>query len=212
VIVADDAALVREGISRILSAAGFEVVGQAGNLPELLTLVETRRPDVAVIDIRMPPTQTDEGLRAAHEIRNRHPSTGVLILSQYVDSSHALELLAEDLRGLGYLLKERVTDVADLVEAIHRVARGGWVVDPEVVRSLLCRRRRRSALDDLSEREKDVLRLMAEGRSNEAIAQRLGVSSRTVEAHIHSIFGKLHLEPAVEDHRRVLAVLSYLHA
>jgi len=212
VIVADDAVLVREGLSQILSAAGFEVVGQAGCLRELLALVETTKPDVAVVDIRMPPTQTDEGLRAAHEIRSRHPSTGVLILSQYVDSSHTLELLAEDSRGLGYLLKERIAEVSEVTEAIRRVARGGSVIDAEVVRRLLSRARTRSALDELSEREGDVLKLMAEGRSNEAIARRLGVSSRTVEAHVHSIFGKLHLEPAAEDHRRVLAVLSYLHA
>ena len=210
VIIADDAALIREGLARILAGAGFEVVGQAGTVEELLELVASSRPDVAVVDVRMPPTQTDEGLRAAHQIRRCYPGVGVLILSQYVESSYTLELLAEDSRGLGYLLKERVTDVADLTEAVRRVARGGSVVDPEVVGRLLGRRRNHSTLEDLTEREREVLRLMAEGRSNDSIAQLLVVSAKTVETHIHNVFGKLGLEPTAEHHRRVLAVLTYL--
>jgi DNA-binding NarL/FixJ family response regulator len=211
-ILADDAVLIREGLAQLLTTAGFEVVGQAGNVEELLALVAERQPDVAVVDIRMPPTHTDEGLQAAHQIRRGHPAVGVLILSQYVDSSYSLQLLAEDARGLGYLLKERVTDVADLAEAIRRVARGGSVVDPEVVSRLLARRRGRSALQELTNREREVLKLMAEGRSNEAIAQRLSVSAKTIETHINHIFDKLDLEPTAEDHRRVRAVLEYLRA
>jgi RNA polymerase sigma factor (sigma-70 family) len=210
VVVADDAVLVREGVGRILEAAGFEVVGQARDAGELLALVATERPDVAVVDIRMPPTQTDEGLQAAQEIRRRHPTVGILVLSHYVDSSQTLGLLAQDPRGLGYLLKERVADVSDLVDAIRRVGKGGSVVDPEVVSRLLSRHRMQNALEQLTNREAEVLRLMAEGRTNEAIAQRLGVSAKTIETHIHNVFGKLHLEATPEDHRRVLAVLSYL--
>jgi DNA-binding NarL/FixJ family response regulator len=210
VVVADDAVLVREGVGRILEAAGFDVVGQARDAGELLALVATERPDVAVVDIRMPPTQTDEGLQAAQEIRRRHPTVGILVLSQYVDSSQTLALLAQDPRGLGYLLKERVADVADLVDAIRRVGKGGSVVDPEVVRRLLSRHRTQNALEQLTNREAEVLRLMAEGRTNEAIAKRLGVSAKTIETHIHNVFGKLGLEATPEDHRRVLAVLSYL--
>jgi DNA-binding NarL/FixJ family response regulator len=210
VVLADDAVLVREGVGRILDAAGFDVVGQARDADELLALVAATRPDVAVVDIRMPPTQTDEGLRAAQEIRRRQPTVGILVLSQYVDSSQTLELLAQDPRGLGYLLKERVADVSDLIDAIRRVARGGSVVDPEVVSRLLSRNRTQNALEQLTNREAEVLRLMAEGRTNEAIAQRLGVSAKTIETHIHNVFGKLHLEATPDDHRRVLAVLSYL--
>jgi DNA-binding NarL/FixJ family response regulator len=210
VVLADDAVLVREGVGRILDAAGFDVVGQASDADELLALVAATRPDVAVVDIRMPPTQTDEGLRAAQEIRRRQPTVGILVLSQYVDSGQTLELLAQDPRGLGYLLKERVADVSDLIDAIRRVARGGSVVDPEVVSRLLSRNRTQNALEQLTNREAEVLRLMAEGRTNEAIAQRLGVSAKTIETHVHNVFGKLHLEATPEDHRRVLAVLSYL--
>jgi DNA-binding NarL/FixJ family response regulator len=210
VIVADDAALTRDGLARILTGAGFEVVGQASTVQELLDLVASSRPDVAIVDVRMPPTQTDEGLRAAHQIRRCHPGVGVLILSQYIDSSYTLQLLAEDSRGLGYLLKERVTDVADLTEAVRRVARGGSVIDPEVVSRLLSRRRSHRTLDQLTDREREVLRLMAEGCSNDSIAQKLVVSAKTVETHIHNIFGKLGLEPTSEHHRRVLAVLTYL--
>jgi DNA-binding NarL/FixJ family response regulator len=212
VIVADDAVLLREGLAQILAGEGFEVVGQAGNVDELLALVSSNRPDVVVLDIRMPPTQTDEGLRAAHAIRRSHPGVAVLILSHYVDSSYSLQLLAEDARGLGYLLKERVGDIAELTEAIRRVARGGSVVDPEVVSRLMSRRSRWRTLQELTDREREVLKLMAEGRSNEAIAHRLRVGPKTVETHVRNIFGKLQLEPTADGHRRVLAVLTYLGA
>jgi DNA-binding NarL/FixJ family response regulator len=210
VIVAEDAVLIREGIVQLLTTAGFDVVGQAGDVDGLMALVEATHPDAAVVDIRMPPTHNDEGLHAAHEIRRRHPQVGILILSQYVDSSYTLQLLAEDMRGLGYLLKERVEDVADLAEAIRRVARGGSVVDPAVVSALVSRRRARRKLDELTPRELEVMKRMAEGRSNEAIAQHLGMSVKTLETHIRSIFGKLGLEATPDIHRRVRAVLTYL--
>ena len=202
-IVADDAVLLREGLAQILADQGFEVVGQARNLEELLALVAGSCPDVAVVDIRMPPTQTDEGLRAAHAIRRSHPRVGVLLLSQYVDSSYSLQLLAEDARGLGYLLKERVGDIPELTEAIRRVARGGSVMDPQVVSRLMSRRQRQRALQELTDREREVLKLMAEGRSNESIAHRLGVGPKTVETHIRNIFAKLGADSRVEVARIV---------
>jgi DNA-binding NarL/FixJ family response regulator len=213
VVLADDSVLLREGLARLLAEAGFEVAGQAGTAEALLELVRVARPDVAVVDIRMPPTYTDEGLRAAEAIGAEHgPAVGVLVLSQYVEPAFALRIVGEGRGGIGYLLKDRIADVEDFTDAIRRVARGGLVVDPEVVAQLVGRRRARSPLDDLTERERDVLALMAEGRSNQAICDRLFVTQKTVEAHIASIFSKLELMPAPDDHRRVLAVLTYLRA
>jgi DNA-binding NarL/FixJ family response regulator len=211
VVIADDSVLLREGVSRLLAEAGFEVVGQAGDADELLREVEDKAPDVAIVDIRMPPTHTDEGLQAARELRSRHPSLGVLVLSQYVRPSYAFELLADDARGVGYLLKDRVSNLDELSDAVTRVGEGGSVLDPTVVSQLVGRRRRgHDPVDDLSEREREVLALMAEGRSNRAIAERLFITERTVEKHVKSIFGKLALPASADAHRRVLAVLAYL--
>ncbi|GAB2597296.1 response regulator transcription factor [Streptomyces capparidis] len=212
VVVAEDSALLREGLVRLLREAGIEVAGQTDNAVDLLALADAELPDVVLADIRMPPTHTDEGLRAARELRLRHPAMGVLILSQYVETGSAVREVTRDLKGFGYLLKDRVADIDELVEAIVRVARGESVVDPEVVERLLNRRRTTSALDDLTGRERQVLALIAEGRSNEAIGQRLGVGGKTVETHVRNIFTKLGLEPSLADHRRVLAVLTYLQA
>jgi DNA-binding NarL/FixJ family response regulator len=211
VVIADDSVLLREGVSRLLAEAGFEVVGQAGDASELLREVEDKAPDVAIVDIRMPPTHTDEGLQAARELRSRHPSLGVLVLSQYVRPSYAFELLADDARGVGYLLKDRVSNLDELSDAVTRVGGGGSVLDPSVVSQLVGRRRQgHDAVDDLSEREREVLALMAEGRTNRAIAERLFITERTVEKHVKSIFGKLALPASADAHRRVLAVLAYL--
>lgn len=211
VVIADDSVLLREGVTRLLVEAGFEVVGQAGDADELLREVAEQAPDVAIVDIRMPPTHTDEGLRAARELRDRYPSLGILVLSQYVRPSYAFELLADDARGLGYLLKDRVSDLRDLTDAVERVGNGGSVLDPMVVSQLVGRRRRgHDPIDDLSERERDVLALMAEGRSNRAIADRLVITERTVEKHVTSILMKLQIYAGQDDHRRVLAVLAYL--
>jgi DNA-binding NarL/FixJ family response regulator len=210
-VIADDSVLLREGVSRLLAEVGFEVVGQAGEVDELLREVAEHEPDVAIVDIRMPPTHTDEGLRAARELRRRHPSLGVLVLSQYVRPSYAFELLAEDARGVGYLLKDRVSDLRELSDAVRRVGEGGSVLDPSVVSQLVGRRRQgHDPIDDLTERERQVLALMAEGRSNRAIADRLVITERTVEKHVRSILGKLHIAGSPDDHRRVLAVLAYL--
>ena len=210
-VVADDSLLLREGISRLLTEAGFEVVAQAGNPIELLAAVSEHRPDVAIIDIRMPPTHTDEGLRAAEAIRVEHGTTvGILVLSQYVETTFALRLVADGAGGVGYLLKDRVDDLDDFADAIRRIAHGGSVIDPEVVAQLVGRRRAAAPLDDLTQREREVLALMAEGRSNQAICERLFLAPKTVEAHIASIFSKLELPPAPDDHRRVLAVLAHL--
>jgi DNA-binding NarL/FixJ family response regulator len=211
IVIADDSVLLREGVSRLLAEAGFEVVGQADNAEDLLREVAKKAPDVAIIDIRMPPTHTDEGLRAARALRSRYPSLGVLVLSQYVRPSYAFELLADDARGVGYLLKDRVSDVGELSDAVERVGKGGSVLDPSVVSQLVGRRRQgHDPIDDLSEREREVLALMAEGRSNRAIAERLVVTERTVEKHVRSILIKLRIPASQEDHRRVLAVLAYL--
>jgi DNA-binding NarL/FixJ family response regulator len=212
VVVAEDSVLLREGIVRLLEDAGHEVVGQAGDADDLVRKVSGHRPDVAVVDIRMPPTHTDDGLRAALEIRKRLPETGVLLLSQYVEEGYALELVGDSAGGTGYLLKDRVADVEAFVDAVGRVADGGSALDPEVVATLLGRRRRDDPLADLTAREREVLGLMAEGRSNQAIAEQLVVTERAVEKHVTSIFGKLDLAPAPEDHRRVLAVLAFLRA
>ena len=209
-VLADDSVLVREGIARLLVDAGFEVVAQVGDADGLLRAVREDRPDLAIVDIRMPPTHTTEGLRAAEEIRAEHGSAvGILVLSHHVEPSFAVRLLADGAGGVGYLLKDRVNDVDDFVDAVRRVARGGWVIDPAVV-AVLVGRRAKVPLDDLTEREREVLALMAEGRSNQAIADRLTMATKTVEAHIANIFSKLELLPAADDHRRVLAVLAHL--
>lgn len=214
VVIADDSLLVREGIVRLLDEAGFDVVGQAGDVDELLALVESTHPDVALIDIRMPPTFTDEGIRALGAIRERHgDAIGVLVLSHHAEPAFALRLLEGGQRGTGYLLKDRVADLEDLADAVRRVARGGTVVDPAVVAPLVSARRAApDPLGELTEREREVLALMAEGRSNQAIADRIFVTGKTVEAHIASIFSKLGLLPAPDDHRRVLAVLTFLES
>jgi DNA-binding NarL/FixJ family response regulator len=212
VVVAEDSVLLREGIVRLLDEAGFEVVGQAGDAEDLVRKVAAHKPDVAVVDIRMPPTSTDDGLRAALEIRASLPGTGVLVLSQYVEEGYALDLVGDKAEGTGYLLKDRVADVERFVEAVRRVGEGGSVLDPEVVATLLGRRRRDDPLAELTDREREVLALMAEGRSNNAIADQLVVTERAVEKHVTSIFSKLDLAPAAEDHRRVLAVLTFLRA
>ena len=212
VVVADDSVLLREGIVRLLHEAGEEVVAQAGDADDLLRKASAHRPDVAVVDIRMPPTGTDDGLRAALEIRRSLPGTGVLVLSQYVEEGYALDLVGDGADGTGYLLKDRVADVERFVDAVRRVGAGGSVLDPEVVSSLLDRRRRDDPLAQLTGREREVLGLMAEGRSNQAIADQLVVTERAVEKHVTSIFNKLGLAPAPEDHRRVLAVLTFLRA
>jgi len=210
VVLADDSVLLREGVARLLEDAGMEVVGQAGDAEDLLRKVHAHKPDVAVIDVRMPPTHTDEGLRAAAQIRDVHPQTGVLVLSAYIDEGPALELLSDSAAGLGYLLKDRVGDVDGFVDAVRRVGDGGSALDPEVVSRLLGRRRRSDPLEGVTPREREVLGLMAEGRSNHAIAEQLVVTDRAVEKHVTSIFGKLGLPPTQDDHRRVLAVLAYL--
>jgi DNA-binding NarL/FixJ family response regulator len=197
---------------RLLEDAGFEVVGQAGDAEDLVRKVSAHKPDVAVVDIRMPPTSTDDGLRAALEIRSRLPRTGVLVLSQYVEEGYALELVGDSAEGTGYLLKDRVADVDRFVDAVRRVGEGGSVLDPEVVATLLGRRRRDDPLAELTDREREVLGLMAEGRSNHAIAEQLVVTERAVEKHVTSIFQKLDLPATSEDHRRVLAVLTFLRA
>jgi DNA-binding NarL/FixJ family response regulator/class 3 adenylate cyclase len=212
VVLADDSVLLREGIARLLEDAGFEVVAQSGTAEDLLRHVGMHKPDVALIDIRMPPTQTDEGLRAAQQIRERWPETGVLVLSQYVEPAYAMELLGENAEGVGYLLKDRVSDVDEFAAAVRRVAEGGSALDPAVVSQLVGRRRRDDPLDELTPREREVLELMAQGRSNQAVAESLVITLRAVEKHVTSIFSKLRLPATAEDHRRVLAVLTYLRS
>jgi DNA-binding NarL/FixJ family response regulator len=210
VVIADDAVLLREGIARLLADAGFDVVGQSGTAQDLMLKVRSYTPDVAVVDIRMPPTHTDEGLQAAKDIREKYPDVGVLLLSQYVEAGYALELLQENAEGVGYLLKDRVADVKEFADAVRRVGEGGSALDPAVVSRLVGRRRSDDPLAALTPREREVLELMAEGRSNQAIAERLVVTPRAVEKHVTSIFSKLKLSATSEDHRRVLAVLAFL--
>lgn len=210
IVIADDSVLLREGTARVLTEHGFEVVGQSGDADDLLLKVRSYAPDVAIIDIRMPPTHTDEGLRAAKEIRAAHPAVGVLVLSQYVETDYAIELLADSADGVGYLLKDRVSDISEFVAAVQRVADGGSALDPAIVSRLVGRSRKDHPIDSISPRERDVLQLMAEGLSNGAIAARLFVTERAVEKHVTSIFGKLRLGADPESHRRVLAVLAYL--
>jgi DNA-binding NarL/FixJ family response regulator len=210
-VLADDSLLLREGIARLLIEAGFDVVGQARTPDELMKAVREFRPDVAIVDIRMPPTHTDEGLRAAESIRAEHgTSVGILVLSQYVEPTFAMRLVADGAGGVGYLLKDRVEDLDEFADAVRRIAKGGSVIDPEVVAQLVGRRRAKVPLDDLTDREREVLALMAEGRSNQAICDRLFLAPKTVEAHIANIFSKLELIPAPDDHRRVLAVLAHI--
>lgn len=211
VVIADDSVLLREGIAKLLQEAGLDVVGQSGTADDLMLKVRSYAPDVAVVDIRMPPTHTDEGLRAAREIRERHPGVGVLVLSSHVEAGYALELLQDSAEGVGYLLKERVSDVQEFADAVRRVAEGGSALDPTVVSQLVGRRRQDDPLDELTPREREVLELIGEGRSNRAIAERLVVSERAVEKHVTSIFLKLGLPASPDDHRRVLAVLALLH-
>ncbi len=210
IVLADDAVLLREALAAALGAAGFEVVGQAGDVEGLMALVERHDPDVVVVDVRMPPTHTTEGLEAARQIRQTRPAIGILVLSQYVETRHAVDLIRADPAGIGYLLKDRVVRLADIAEAVRRVAAGGSVIDPEVVGRLLGRPRAHSPLDELTRREREILGLMAEGRSNHGIAEALGLEPKTVEGHVSQIFGKLGLERETQDNRRVLAVVEYL--
>jgi DNA-binding NarL/FixJ family response regulator len=209
VVLAEDDVLLREGLASLLDRAGFQVVGQAGDATQLLTLVGDHSPELVVVDIRMPPSHTTEGLEAAQQIRQQQPQTAILVLSAHVEVDHAMQLLASGQR-IGYLLKSRVTDVDEFIDTLHRVAKGGSVVDPALVAELVTARRRNDPLEVLSEREREVLALMAEGRSNAGIARRLWVTEGTVEKHVRSILTKLTLPEAHDDHRRVLAVLTYL--
>ena len=210
VVLAEDSVLLREGVARLLEEQGFEIVAQTGTAQDLMLKVRSYSPNVVIVDIRMPPTHTDEGLKAAQEIRQTYPDVGVLVLSQYVEPSYAMELLAESAEGVGYLLKDRVSDVSEFAAAVRRVGEGGSALDPAIVSQLVGRRRRDDPIDQLTPREREVLEHMAQGRSNQGIADQLVVTERAVEKHVTSIFGKLRLPHAPEDHRRVLAVLTYL--
>jgi DNA-binding NarL/FixJ family response regulator len=212
VVLGDDSVLFRSGLAHLLADEGFDVVGETGDAAGVIDLVERERPDVVILDIRMPPEHRTEGLEAAIAIRERHPTTAILLLSAHVETRHAIRLLRADAAGVGYLLKDRVMREADLLDAIRRVAAGGSVIDPEIVGELLGRARPHGPLDELTPRERDVLALMAEGRSNQAIAERLVLELKTVEGHIRTIFSKLGLEPEPSGHRRVLAVLAYLRS
>lgn len=210
VALADDAVLFREGLARVLGDRGFDVIAQAGAADELLSALEVQLPDVVIVDIRMPPTHTHEGLVVALQIRERYPDVGVLVLSQYIETHYALQLLADRPEGAGYLLKDRVSHLAELAEAVDRVGSGGSVIDPKVVSELLGRRRTSGPMDQLSEREREILASMAEGRSNQAIGDELFLSAKTVESNVSSIFVKLGLTRSHDDNRRVLAVLKFL--
>ena len=211
-VIADDEALLREGLARVLEDSGFEVVGKCGDAEALLRMVEARTPDVAIVDIRMPPGHGDDGLVAAQEIRRRHPDVGVLVLSHYLDSRYAARLLEEVPAGAGYLLKDRVADVAVVADALRRIADGDCVIDPTIVSRLVARKRARGPLDVLTEREREVLALLAEGRSNGAIGEQLFLARKTVDAHVSQIFTKLDLHESPEQNRRVLAVLTFLRS
>lgn len=210
VVLADDAVLLREALAASLAAAGFQVVGQAADVAGLMTLVDHHEPDVVIVDVRMPPTFTTEGLEAARQLRDARPALGILVLSQYVETRHAVDLIRSDPAGIGYLLKDRVVRIEDIADAVRRVAAGGSVIDPEVVGRLLGRPRAHSPLDELTRREHEILGLMAEGRSNQGIAEMLVLEAKTVEGHVSQIFSKLGLERETQDNRRVLAVVLYL--
>ena len=210
VVLAEDSVLLREGVARLLEDEGFEIVAQTGSAEDLMLKVRSYSPNVVIVDIRMPPTHTDEGLKAAQEIKETYPEVGVLVLSQYVEPTYAMELLAESAEGVGYLLKDRVSNVDEFTAAVRRVGEGGSALDPAIVSQLVGRRRRDDPLDQLTPREREVLEHMAQGRSNQGIANELVVTERAIEKHVTSIFGKLRLPHATEDHRRVLAVLTYL--
>ncbi len=212
IVIAEDSVLLRAGLVRFLTEGGEEIVAAVGDAPSLVEAVERHRPQLAVVDVRMPPTLTDDGLRAALEVRERWPETAILVLSQYVEERYASELIAGDVSGVGYLLKDRVADVSDFLDAVRTVGAGGTVLDPEVVAQLLARSRRQDPLAALSPREREVLALMAEGRTNSAIARQLVVSEGAVEKHVSNIFLKLDLPPTGDDHRRVLAVLRWLES
>lgn len=212
VVIADDSVLFREGVAQLLERAGFEVVGQSGTAEDLMLKVISYNPDVAIVDLRMPPTHTDEGMRAARQIRDRYPKVGVLVLSQYVEAPYMMELLKGDIEGVGYLLKDGIRDVGEFADSVRRVAEGGSAFDPVVVSRLVGQRQDDNPLNALTPREREVLELMAQGRSNQAIAEKLVVTHGAVEKHVRSIFGKLGLPVSAEDHRRVLAVLTYLNS
>jgi DNA-binding NarL/FixJ family response regulator len=213
IVIAEDSVLLREGLARVLAEGGFDVVAQAANAEELKKAVRRFKPDVAVVDVRMPPSQTDEGARAAVEIRAEQPELGVLLLSQVVEATHALALVSERPEGFGYLLKDRVLEIDDFLDAVRRVGKGGTAIDPVVIGQLVGRRRdEEGPLDELTPREREVLELMAQGLSNRGICEKLVVSPKTVETHVNAIFGKLGLLPAQDEHRRVLAVLAYLRS
>lgn len=210
VVIAEDSALLRQGLCRLLQENGLKILAEADNLDDLLRVVKASEPDVVITDIRMPPTGTDEGLRAAEEIHRDYPHIGVVVLSQYIESRHALKLMTSNPRAIGYLLKDRIGDVQELISTIMRVSRGESAIDPEIVHELLLRKRHGDPLQKLSERELELLELMAQGRSNSAISEQLFLSPKTVETHVRSIFNKLGLQTTLDDHRRVLAVLTYL--
>lgn len=212
VVIADDSPLLRKGVAQALTESGIDVVAEVGDASALHEAVNRLKPDLAIVDVRMPPTQTDEGARAAVEIRSEHPEVSVLLLSQVVEAQHALKLFSDHPHGFGYLLKDRVLAIDDFIQSVNRVAGGGTAIDPEVVSQLLGRRRAHDPLDELTAREREVLALMAEGRSNHGICEKLYLSPKTVESHVHSIFAKLGITAAPDEHRRVLAVLTYLRS
>jgi DNA-binding NarL/FixJ family response regulator len=212
VVIADDSVLLREGLARVLTEGGFEIVAQAANADDLRKAVRRFKPDVAIVDVRMPPTFTDEGARAAVELRAEQPDVAILVLSQVIEAAHAMQLFSERPEGFGYLLKDRVLEIDDFLDSVRRVGRGGTAIDPEVIGQLVGRRRDDGPLDELTAREREVLELMAQGLSNRGICEKLVISPKTVETHVNSIFLKLDLMPAQDEHRRVLAVLAFLRA